>query len=441
MEPSGILDNKSHSLQDHCNNNSGDFIVCDLGDEEVHFSRDPSDFYYEVPGADQYDSSYNNDSLSSQFKGSNANQKRYSKTSIHSLDTSNLDFGSIPNKNSRHQDGPHFTVATPDQIKSSKLLQAIGGKIRRGTNYFSVPTRLLGQYLLGITIQSWSEFFNTSRMMKAPSTRHQLTRRLVTNLNHFQGNYLCVSLILVIYCILTSPLLLVAIAAYLLTLYLVTVRSALGKQVRIFGYRLNLQQQYSFITMLSLPPLWIAGAPSAVFWVIGASFFVVGLHASMYTNDKVLNEQLAISNACAEQNEISLNRIMEPGQDGYTELGRHRVASKAPIQYYNHYPQVPDKRGYISLSKVSSSNGVTTLTDSSANSLPGSTTGASYVSSTLTQWMTFGGGGSRNAPTRDARDQPIPSSLSDDKDANHSKVPDVKIISRDYAGLGRVYEV
>jgi hypothetical protein len=355
-----------------------DYTVCDLADEEVHFSRHSSDYYY-------------------------------------------------CRQESPPPSTPNDEPANSEQIASNRLLSSLSSRLRRGSNYLNAPARLVGQYLLGITIQSWSEFFNTARMARAPCTRHQLSRRLATNLSHFQGNYLCVSLVLVVYCILTSPLLLIAIACYLVALYLVTARSALGRQTKLFGYRLNLQQQYSFITMLALPPLWIAGAPSAVFWVIGASFFVVGLHATMYANEQLADEHLTPT------------AIHTPA--GYQLNGPPKGAFDYPttsLRYYNHYPGGGVARTVAKENKLA-------YTQLPAPPAKIESTG-SGVSNAIVQWIIFGANRSTAARVvASSGAGPTAHSMATGdhlyKQTPRNKEPEVKIISHDYAGLGRVYEV
>lgn len=360
--PSGVMDSSCDLGKDEYN------IIYDIADEEVHFSRDLFTKGFHL-------------------QHQNNNQQPIAQLTINQQNAIPLNFTDI-NLNYQQQ-STCDNEDNSEQIRSSKLLNSIGSRIRRSSNYLAVP-RLVGQYLLGITIQSWSEFLNTSRMMKAPSNTHQLTRRVLTNLTHFQGNYLCVSLVLVIYCILTSPLLLLALIAYVLALYLVTARSATGRHMRIFGFRPNLQQQYSFITFISLPLLWVAGAPSAVFWVIGASFVVVGLHASMYN---------------------TIERPLPEINDNNNHLSKYN--SRTSVQYYNHYP-----------------------TSSQYLSLPNSAahqSGSNNYASTISQWMMFGGSKQNKSQKLDS-----PSTI---QSIPKSRTPDVTIISQDYAGLGRVYEI
>lgn len=114
-------------------------------------------------------------------------------------------------------------------------------------------------------MKSWGSFIDTNRM-KTPSSTVLWSRRLIRNVEHFQSNYLCVFLILVIYCILTSPLLLLAMAASLGACYIITLKHT-ESPLKIFGYEMSLAQQYLVVATASFPLFYMAGAGSAVFWV------------------------------------------------------------------------------------------------------------------------------------------------------------------------------
>ena len=130
------------------------------------------------------------------------------------------------------------------------------------------------------SMQSWGSFIDTSKMI-LPVSIQQWSKRLVANIKHFQSNYFCVFFILFTYCILTSPLLLLVLAAVFAAGYIVTLKNA-ERPLKIFGRKLNLGQQYLALSICSLPLLYIVGAGAAFFWVIGASLFVITLHASVY---------------------------------------------------------------------------------------------------------------------------------------------------------------
>lgn len=118
--------------------------------------------------------------------------------------------------------------------------------------------------------------------MRMPASTTQWSRRLLRNVEHFHSNYLCVFLVLIVYCILTSPLLLLALAATLGALYIVTLKNQ-EAPMKLLGFKPTIGQQYAGVGVLSFPLFYWAGAGSAVFWVLGASFFIIGLHASIYS--------------------------------------------------------------------------------------------------------------------------------------------------------------
>jgi len=61
-------------------------------------------------------------------------------------------------------------------------------------------------------IRPLGEFFNTSNFQVPPSAG-RLTKRLYKNVEYFQSNYVMVFIVLVLYCLISSPLLLIVIAA------------------------------------------------------------------------------------------------------------------------------------------------------------------------------------------------------------------------------------
>merc|ERR1711997_120126 len=61
-------------------------------------------------------------------------------------------------------------------------------------------------------IRPLGQFFNTSNFQVPPSAG-RLTKRLYKNVEYFQSNYVMVFIVLVLYCLISSPLLLIVIAA------------------------------------------------------------------------------------------------------------------------------------------------------------------------------------------------------------------------------------
>lgn len=129
-------------------------------------------------------------------------------------------------------------------------------------------------------IQPWAQFLNYTKF-KTPKSVAPIGNRVIKNIERFQSNYLFVFIGLVVFCILTSPMLLVAIAACLGACYIIRIRNT-DSPLKIAGKELTIAQQYGAVGAMSFPLFWLAGAGGAVFWVIGASFFSIMLHASMY---------------------------------------------------------------------------------------------------------------------------------------------------------------
>lgn len=134
-------------------------------------------------------------------------------------------------------------------------------------------------------MRSWGMFIDTNKML-FPTAINQWSRRLVRNLQFFQSNYLCVFLILLVYCILSSPLLFLALSASFGAGYILTLKNA-ERPIKLLGKRLTLGQQYLGLAVCSLPLFYLVGAGAAVFWVMGASLFVIGLHGSIYAIETV----------------------------------------------------------------------------------------------------------------------------------------------------------
>lgn len=88
----------------------------------------------------------------------------------------------------------------------------------------------------------------------------------------------------------TSPLLLFAIAGSFYAGYKLSKRH-IEKKLVLFGKELTLAQQYGLITLCSMPVFYLAGAGAAMFWVLGASFFIITLHASFYNIDALIAEE------------------------------------------------------------------------------------------------------------------------------------------------------
>ena len=130
------------------------------------------------------------------------------------------------------------------------------------------------------SIRSWGDFVDQAKFAK-PSSPQEITERLKKNVAYFQSNYLVIVAVLAAYCIITSPLLLLAIGAFFGVQHVITGKQGIATQTKVFGKELSQANQTVIAGCVSVPLFILAGATSAVFWVFGASAVIVGGHGSM----------------------------------------------------------------------------------------------------------------------------------------------------------------
>ncbi|XP_058812301.1 prenylated Rab acceptor protein 1 [Topomyia yanbarensis] len=135
-------------------------------------------------------------------------------------------------------------------------------------------------------VRPWSEFLQTANF-KTVANIPRLTNRIIRNLGYFQSNYLFVFLGLIVYCLLTSPLILIVLGAVFYACYKIKQANA---PVAFFARQLNTNQQCIAVNIAAIPLLYLAGAGAVMFWVLGASFFVISLHAAFYNIDAIVTE-------------------------------------------------------------------------------------------------------------------------------------------------------
>ncbi|KAF5284002.1 hypothetical protein FQR65_LT13636 [Abscondita terminalis] len=142
-------------------------------------------------------------------------------------------------------------------------------------------------------IRPWLQFLQTANF-KLPQSFPRLSRRFTKNIEYFQSNYIFVFLILIAYCLITSPLLLFAVVGSLYVGYQLSKRHAENKKFILFGHELSLAHQYGIVSLCSMPVFYLVGAGAAMFWVLGASFFSIGLHASFYNIDAIVEDEFTL---------------------------------------------------------------------------------------------------------------------------------------------------
>merc|ERR1712183_1061241 len=137
-------------------------------------------------------------------------------------------------------------------------------------------------------VKPWSEFVNSKRF-QPPASIPKLGRRLARNIDHFQSNYMYVFAILIAYCLLTSPMLLLCIGASLGACYILQLKNK-ERKVKLMGREVTLAQQYAGVGLASIPIFILAGAGTAVFWVIGASIVFIVMHAAFYNYESEIED-------------------------------------------------------------------------------------------------------------------------------------------------------
>jgi len=129
------------------------------------------------------------------------------------------------------------------------------------------------------SIRPWNSFIDQEKFSK-PQTPAQISERLQKNVKFFQSNYLVVVLVLAGYCLITSPMLIIALAAFFGVQFVLGGAQGAQYQQKLFGKELNNTQQSIISGCVSVPLLILAGATSAIFWVFGASVVLVGGHGA-----------------------------------------------------------------------------------------------------------------------------------------------------------------
>jgi len=135
-------------------------------------------------------------------------------------------------------------------------------------------------------IRPWTEFFNVQNFRTIVNLQ-RLSSRVVRNLAYFQINYVIISGILLLYCLITSPLLLLVVAGVLYGQYKIR---QLSSVTNICGREVTQTQLQIGLGLAAIPVLYLFGMQSIMFWVIGASTFFVAIHAIFYNIDAIVTE-------------------------------------------------------------------------------------------------------------------------------------------------------
>ncbi|UZJ56439.1 hypothetical protein CBS101457_005759 [Exobasidium rhododendri] len=128
------------------------------------------------------------------------------------------------------------------------------------------------------TLRPLSEFFDHQRISR-PADLNEATQRITYNTRHFSGNYVIIIFLLTVYGLLTSPLLLVAVA-FLVGGFALINRFAPEPTTQIGTYTITQRGLYTGLFCIGLPMLWWASPVALIFWLVGSSAVLVLGHAS-----------------------------------------------------------------------------------------------------------------------------------------------------------------
>ncbi|KAH8400665.1 hypothetical protein KR009_000217 [Drosophila setifemur] len=137
------------------------------------------------------------------------------------------------------------------------------------------------------SLKPWSVFFNINNFKTAVSMQ-RLNNRVLRNLSFFQANYVFIFFVLMIYCLITAPLILLVIVAAAVGCHKLRSRNT---NYIVMGHQLTPSQQIIVVNMAAMPVLFLVGAGSVLFWTLGASCFVIALHTIFYNIDAVVTEE------------------------------------------------------------------------------------------------------------------------------------------------------
>ncbi|KAH6914386.1 prenylated rab acceptor PRA1 [Coprinopsis sp. MPI-PUGE-AT-0042] len=122
-----------------------------------------------------------------------------------------------------------------------------------------------------------SEFFDWTRISK-PADMNQATSRISYNTRYFSGNYLLIIALLGVYAVLTNYMLIISLV------FLVGGFAAINKfapeATQLGEHTVTQKHLYTGLFVIGIPMFWIASPFSTVFWLVGASGFLIIGHAS-----------------------------------------------------------------------------------------------------------------------------------------------------------------
>lgn len=164
---------------------------------------------------------------------------------------------------------------------------------------------------------SWMSFFDL-KQFSFPASVTELSLRCPANLQVFYANYLVCCLLLLTYCLIASPFLLLGMAIFIILFYVIM---KINKPIMVGGKEFTRNQQLIALALVSIPLFLLLGITSTFFWVsiryryrindsspslfsqlIGASTCLIGLHSIFHESPKSPVDSVAEGDNVADSN-------------------------------------------------------------------------------------------------------------------------------------------
>ncbi|KAG1776930.1 prenylated rab acceptor PRA1 [Suillus placidus] len=128
------------------------------------------------------------------------------------------------------------------------------------------------------TLRTPAEFFDVHRISR-PADFNTAVSRLTYNTRYFSGNYTLIVAALAVYSIIASPLLLLSLI-FLFGGFAVINRFG-ATSLSLYGQFVSQKSLYTGLFVIGIPLLWFSSPFMTLFWLIGASAFLILTHACL----------------------------------------------------------------------------------------------------------------------------------------------------------------
>lgn len=136
------------------------------------------------------------------------------------------------------------------------------------------------------TLRPWNEFGNSANFSK-PKALAEASGRVSRNIRYFATNYLLIFISLFLYCLITSPLLLLAVGFAAAGSVAIMHFKEKGTPVVVGGKTLGPKEQAACLVGICVPLFWLASAGSVVFWLLGLSASLILCHATFLDSQMI----------------------------------------------------------------------------------------------------------------------------------------------------------